>query len=318
MCVCVSCRSPSNRKRCRLVTAWDLRNSEKRTKRFPFFVEKVGIEKDKAVLFHQRDGDSAIPSLVHIWDLSSDQVQTIGSLDYLVLLWHMDVDVNVLVTFEIALREYPPRVYKTKWTLTGQLLDRTCFDIMPPDWLLDEEDMSSPPSGYVQRTSWCAQRTLGHKTVQRLYFPADDKYYMVDFIYDSAIDKLNLRWMDYSLPDYAILLDHCPPLTTCMVYHWMDPSDPSDKLDVYDVANDRRLLLPYQPDNREVKIREWLDKCAQGLGSRAEASRLEIQLYLLGDRETLCFVSGDGIQFWFFNPDFVPDLPDITPFVAAQ
>lgn len=98
----------------------------------------------------------------------------------------------------------------------------------------------------------------------------------------------------------------------------MDPSDPSDKLDVYDVANDRRLLLPYQPDNREVKIREWLDKCAQGLGSRAEASRLEIQLYLLGDRETLCFVSGDGIQFWFFNPDFVPDLPDITPFVAAQ
>ena len=42
------------------------------------------------------------------------------------------------------------------------------------------------------------------------------------------------------------------------------------------------------------------------------------RLLPFGDREVIGFANEDGMQFWFFNPDFSTSLPDAEPFLAME
>ncbi|KAL1991478.1 hypothetical protein VTN49DRAFT_4786 [Thermomyces lanuginosus] len=47
-------------------------------------------------------------------------------------------------------------------------------------------------------------------------------------------------------------------------------------------------------------------------------SRLSFELQWFGDRE-VCGVAGEGgVQLWFFDPDFVPDIPGVEPLLALE
>lgn len=59
---------------------------------------------------------------LYILDLGSNSAQKIGSFENL-WLWHVDVDGNLLVTFEIDWDTNPLEVKQCKWTLTDQLLE---------------------------------------------------------------------------------------------------------------------------------------------------------------------------------------------------
>lgn len=37
-----------------------------------------------------------------------------------------------------------------------------------------------------------------------------------------------------------------------------------------------------------------------------------------GNREVFGLASADGVQFWFFNPNFVPDIPGVEPLLAME
>lgn len=58
----------------------------------------------------------------------------------------------------------------------------------------------------------------------------------------------------------------------------------------------------------EVNIRKWL--------LRTPFS--ETPLPLFGDHEVFGVANEDGIQLWFFNPNFTPDIPDAESFLPIE
>ena len=88
----------------------------------------VRIEKDKLAMIGLTSESSFHVYCIYIWDLSTDRIYKIDNMGS-VWLWHMDVDDNTLVTFEISWSKQPPRVQQTKWTLTGRLLERKHFSL---------------------------------------------------------------------------------------------------------------------------------------------------------------------------------------------
>lgn len=283
-----------------------------------FVPADVSIEKDKVVIFSLSYSDPPPP--IYIWDLSADQVRTIGSFRDL-WSWHMDVDENVLVTFVIHWDEHPPEVQQTKWALTGQLLDRKFFHLSLPDRMR------------FRPTEEPSRRTFGHKTVTRLFSRIGGKITMMDLMYDQATDKLNLRWIDYTLPlQRGFFMNECEHLTPDMAYQY---NNALKGLDICNATNGIRIMLPYQLDIREVTTLELFHKQDRqpeteddddddGDGDDDDDDDSDddedelLHVRLFGDQEVLCLVNHDGVQLWFFNPDFVPNLPDLEPFVAME
>ena len=83
--------------------------------------------------------------LISIMVLSSDDdIQEIGSFSNL-WLWHVDLNENTLLTFEIDWNTHPPEVQHTKWTITGQLLERKDFRLsLPGGRPVDKRELYSP------------------------------------------------------------------------------------------------------------------------------------------------------------------------------
>lgn len=277
--------------------------------------EEVCLERDKVVMFQRLTFEgSPQPTPIYIWDLSTDDIQEIGSFCEL-WLWHMDVDENVLVTFEIDWdKYYPPEVQQTKWTLTGRLLDRKHFHLPPPGRRVDE--VGFPPGGLSPN-----HRTFGHKTVTQLFSRTDDKLTMMDLMYDYAIDKLSLRWNDEALPIETtdstefceLIIPHM--ITPYITYQWIHHLN---RFDICNAADGTITLHPYQLDIREVRT---CDKVIPNSRPRARfGTELSEQprMLPLGDREVFALVSYDGIQLWFFNPNFVPNVPGTMPFRAME
>lgn len=78
------------------------------------------------------------------------------------------------------------------------------------------------------------------------------------------------------------------------------------ELNIYNAANGTSIRHPYRLDFREVETSKNV--------FRKQAEYAPNSLLLpFGDREVFGLVSLDGIQLWFFNPNFVPDLPDAMP-----
>lgn len=82
------------------MTVWNIHSHQKKTRQFSFRPENVYIEKDKVVLFNSNECYSDPPQPIYIWDLIADQIHEISSFREF-WLWHLDVDEDVLVTFEI-------------------------------------------------------------------------------------------------------------------------------------------------------------------------------------------------------------------------
>ncbi|KAL1990055.1 hypothetical protein VTN49DRAFT_6636 [Thermomyces lanuginosus] len=237
-------------------------------KNFPFVPSTVIAGKDKLAMFWWDGGSSTI----YIWDLTADQSRKIGSIGN-VTLWHMNVDENMLVTFEIDWNQHLPMVQQTKWTLAGQLLDRKRFPLSPSGCvhvrLIKETRL--PLERHYRR---CYK--FGHKTITRVA-SRDDENVMMDLVYDSTIDRFSAV-----SPNANRLLDNHSTLITPYISYHYDSS--LNRLHICNTANGTSRIYPYQQDRQEVTG-----------GQRV----------VFGDREVLCVQNDVGIQMWCFNPNFV-------------
>lgn len=77
------------------------------------------------------------------------------------------------------------------------------------------------------------------------------------------------------------------------------------RLAVYNTANETVTLHWYQHHAREMDLLISL--------ASARADK-QFRYGFFSDREVFVLASKDGLQLWFFNPDFVPDLPGAEPF----
>lgn len=139
----------------------------------------------------------------------------------------------------------------------------------------------------------------------------------MDLIYDHAIDKLSIRLNDCAQPNFAD--EPYIYLTPDVVYYWKSHYR---RLEIFNADIQLTTKRPYQPDTRELAVREWLGP----VGHRIPGQSLPIprmpyhpppQILPFGDR-VFGLASEDGVQFWFFDPNFTPDIPGAEPFLAIE
>lgn len=275
---------------------------------WPTYRVRITIEKDKLVIL-PFSIDEAFP--LWMWDLRSDRVQTIGSfiskdLDF----WHVDADENVLITFEVNWDEHPLLVHQTRWTLTrGEVLDRKIFRLFLGGRRVSRRDIFLKSHHNFGRTTEARVRLKGCHTT-------------IFLIYDHAIQRLSLRWFDSTEPitDRAGQPGGGPCLAPLLKYGWMSEHK---GIAVWNAATGTTTLHGYQLDFREVSAHKRLAAPLPPPSSDVWARRfaaffMDSCLSPFGDHEVFGMASDDGIQLWFFNPNFVPDLPFAEPFLAMQ
>ena len=131
-------------------------------------------------------------------------------------------------------------------------------------------------------------------------------------MYDHSIDKLSLRWIDHALPlRTTYFRDLCEHLTPYIVHQW---NCYLNRIDVRNVAYGTTTMHPYQLDLRENRTRELWHQHIRQSNTEDEIPPLRLS----GDREILCLCSHDGMQLWFFNPNFVPGIADANPFLTMD
>lgn len=286
--------------------ALNIRTSGQYARELPFVTHETYIVNDKVVIV----GFESKPIYpVYIWDVSSDHFRMINDFADLGL-WHVDTTDNTLVAFEIDWDTYPAAVQRTKWTLTGQLLERKHFRLSLSDRRMDRKILQPSKSFIDLRPG--IRRTYGRRTVRTL--PYRDPYYCyctIHLAYDYAVDKLSAEWYDspapvFARPNYPFSV----ALTSRIAYIWNGFS-----FMVLDHDKSRRLMRPYQLDARELSVRNGL---LHQPHRRHQPIDDEPYLWLFGDHEVFGIASQDGVQFWFFNPDFSTSLPDAEPFLAME
>lgn len=266
----------------------------------PCYPRHIDLEKDILVLVELLEQKQSL-WFVYIWDLNSNRIRRIGKFTNL-WLWHVDADENLLVVFEINWDTHPPQVQQTKWTLKGErMLDRKHFHL----------SLSGHPvvKNRLKPLDSFSNRTYGRKKIRRL-LTGTGIHDAIDLIYDHAIDKLRVRWTSLQPQIYDLGLPLCALLTPNLVYHW----NPRFLwLEICDADNQTRIQHPCPLDIREVEtckgLRNWPVR-------EDESPLFSSRPYLnpLGDREVVGLASEDGIQMWFFNPHFVPNVPYAKPF----
>lgn len=256
------------------------------------------------------DSQSKPLCTVYIWDLSSGRFRKIGSFPDL-CLWHVNVDEDILVAFQIDWDTHPPEVQETKWTLTGRLLDRRHFRLSLSDRCVDRKIPKLSKRSIDIPFYDC--RTFGHKTVRNLDY-RDSQRHKINLMYDFATDKLSAQWYDLVPPafDYFNYFS-VTVLTSRILYFWYKNTE----LNLFDAENRTIFVRPYQLHTREINFRKFLWPSQRGRhGATTDDERRPFLIF--GDREVFCVATEDGIQLWFFNPKFTPDLPDAEPFLPSQ
>lgn len=225
---------------------------------------------------------------VYIWDLSSNDVHEIGGFSNL-WLYHMDAVQNVLVAFEIDWEKQPPEVNQTKWTMTtDQQLDKKTFHLPIPKDRLDRELALEPSCNF------------GHKTVSQIF---SEKHTTIHLEYDHTLDRLDLRWIhgaeQFRRNPYKC---HSTYMTPYLVCRWTWRTGP---LIIYDAATGRatqQSKISLHKDENDYSNPDL----------RGSISEFDIPgLLCFGDREVLGLRGDRGVQFWFFNPNFTPYLPNL-------
>ena len=279
--------------------AWDIHTSERYEAVVPYYRHDTSLVKDKVISV----GYEAAPLYrIYIWDLSSNWMREVTSLANL-WLWHVDADENILVTFQIDWDTEPAKVQQTKWTFTGSLLNRKHFCLPLPGRRVDKKNLKT----FLKFSS----HTHDHVTVRRLVTDRDGNN-TVDLMYDYAVDKLSVRWNDCIQPsiDYSASLFYSL-LTPHMAYNW---NWRQRRLELFNAKDQTTSMHSYILHHREDRVRWWFEDPYPS----DEADDEEPFFLPFGDREVFGMASSDGVQFWFFNPNFAPDLPGMKPFRAME
>lgn len=288
--------------------AWDTYTLRQQARKLPCVFDHISLERDKLIMV---DTEFEPPYTIHIWDLSSGCFRKINTFSDL-CLWHVDADENILVAFEIDWDKHPPEVRQTKWNFTGQLLDKRQFNLSLSDRDVDGKILELSKSVIDLPRYSC--RTYGHKRVRNLSHCGTQRR-EIHLMYDYAIDKLSAQWFDKAPPAFDYF--NLPPvavLTSKILYYWC-----RDRrwLMLFNADNISVLTRPYQFDAREIRVRKLLWPSASSQDG-ATADERERALLIFGDREVFGAATEDGIQLWFFNPNFTPDLPGAEPFLPVQ
>lgn len=280
---------------------WDIHTSQKLGERKLWFPDYVTVAKDKAVIvpWVKRVPEAIRP--IYIWDLGSDEVIKFGCFPDLHLC-HVDADENLLITFEFNWDIHPPEVRQTKWTLTsGEQLHQKSFRLPVGSRRVDKAGFCRHPG-----ENWI--RSYSQKTVTQLYF---DKmpHTIMQLTYDHAVDRLFLQWIDSVKP---ILVSTTSDLFTSLspniIYRWVKQLK---GIMVYNTATRTAIVRPYHPDVRALNAHILHRAELQFPNSMAIADFWRLSPWrFCGGREVYCLVNDDGVHLWFFNPDFMPDIPD--------
>lgn len=297
----------SNAGDARTITAWDLHTSEKLGEQeFPWIPIHITVANDKAVI---------VPWVVrrshpiYVWDLTLDQVHEFGLFADDLWMWHADADDNVLVTFEFNFNVHPPAVRETKWVLTGgELLDSKRFPLTLGGRRVEKTIICR------QIDQWC--HTYGDKTTTQLY-NIEDKNFLMHLTFDYATDRLSVRWIDCVEPIGVVSIwgRYSSPAPH-IIYRWA-PQQLRGFM-VYNAATGITTVRPYQADVRELSAHKLFGAVSRHARFMQPDPQNTFPLKCCGDREVYFVASDEGLQLWFFNPDFVPDLPDAGPFVPME
>lgn len=200
----------SNSSAGRFLIAWDIRTSKRcASGEFPCDAHHVSIIKDKVVII---DFETKQPYPIYIWDLGLDRFLTIGSFSNL-RLWHVDLDENRLVAFEIGSSRDQLEVEQTKWALNGEPLGKKHFHLSVPNY--DSKEIHSQLPIFNADLDNSSILTFGHKTVLPMEYVGKAA---MDLIYDNSIGKLSIRLNNSDQPDFAN--DLYVFRTPDVIYYW--------------------------------------------------------------------------------------------------
>lgn len=293
------------------MTVWDTRKPQGYARHWervlPLDPVQITIDKDTVVMAPLRNRRS---SSVYVWDLRSDESRVIRPVSDL-CLWHTEQDENVLVTFEIDWDADPPKVQQTKWQLNnGEQLDRKKFNLSQGGRRVKKSELRRTPNDWY--------RSYDHKTVTELHF-SNDPFATLHLVYDHTLDRLSVRWVESSMPiNQFAFPGNCGSLTPHIIYRWVHHLR---GIGVYDATTGFATVHPYQLDSREVRARNLLDarrRLPPTPRPIENTDHFRSSLQPFGDREVFGVASENGIQLWFFNPDFAPELKDVVPFLAME
>ena len=191
---------------------------------------------------------------------------------------------------------------QTKWTLTtGELLEKKRFRLslaghhsrVHKRWL-------GMPSGSCY--------TCKNSAVTESFLLTNDYKVDIHFLYIHAIDELSARWIECnSLHKDNSRLNPFFILSPNTVYYW---AQKVRKPAVYDTANGTTTLPLYQLDSRVFAKRKMYDSWLRN-GNQPESEDMELgKIEPFGDQEVFGLAGVGGVELWFFNPNFIPDLPD--------
>lgn len=237
-----------------------------------------------------------------VWNLLSNEVHKISNCTP--DLFHADADENVLITFQIDWSS-APKVWQTKWSLTGgKVLHGKQFHVPidghDPEYFRRYRRLR-PVEPYL-----VAMHTYGQKTVTLLSIQEDYRVLAtLHLIYDHTVDRLSIRWINSSKCGYVderIFYRSFGNLAPHISYHWDDhPYGARGQ----NAITGTTTVRPYKLNIREVEICDKLG-LPQPFSSPCKCC---------GDNEVCSMVDKDyGMQLWFFNPDFAPDIPGAEPF----
>lgn len=267
----------------------------------------MNIVQDKVVMFERKSIEPRRNDLLYVWDLSSNRVQKIGEFDDL-WMWHVEPDENLLVTFEIRWNTRPVETQQINWTLTGQLLDRKPFG--RTDCLSGWNRRHMGPLGYPRIL------THDHKTVTYVVEPRSRNTLVLR--YDHTVERLDMKFSNAQglFPPHGPTLfftkDNCVFPTSELFYHLHKSYNDDHEVlfiintSVFDINDVKHELKARERKGRKLLID--IERCPT---SGEHISMHKLQLF--ADREVLSLAGDDGIELWFFNPNFVPDIPGAVP-----
>lgn len=278
---------------------------QKLVQRFPHAPIQSCLVKDK-VIMADKPGPFRAPSVVYVWDLSSNLVRKIGIDDFSdPSLFHLDADRDVLVVFQVNWKKYPPEVQQTKWMWkTGELLEKKLFLLSLAGACVDDAIVFPP-------MEFCLP-IHNHKTVAECRVKANGTSMELHLMYDYAVDELSARLIEFP-PLAAKAFNYPACLTPDVVYYWT--YEPINRPAVYDAVNGITTLLPFDLDDKD-SLGRWINGGAQAVFGRSDP-----RIVPFGDNEVFGLAAPSdlgGLEIWFFNPRFVPDLNPKEHFVKEE
>lgn len=134
--------------------------------------------------------------------------------------------------------------------------------------------------------------------------------------YDYAIDRLSLRWIDFiepiSVNEYSKRFGSVAP---DIIYRW---AKQYKGIMVHNVSTGTAITQPYELCSWEVNAGILLGTNSQRPKDFTRGPDCIFPSKCCRDNEVYCVAGNDGVQLWFFNPNFVPDLPDAVPLFGTE